>query len=155
MKIKKLAIFCLSTLLFNTSVTAEDNFTAGIGLGSLYGGIGINLGLQSSTDFKYISAGCVSFSSLYGETCGFGIGYMTTALFDYQSNKHASNFYVGIVGTKRAHYYEKALYGVGLGYSYFFSGIDKSGANIGFSLTGAKVNDDLELGSMLQLGYQF
>ena len=151
----KLAIFCLSTLLFNTSVSAENDFTAGIGIGSLYGGVGLNVGLQSTTDFKYVSAGCVSYSSMNGETCGFGIGYMTTGLFDYQSKKHASNFYIGIVGTERGYYEDKALYGAGLGYSYFFNGIDKSGANIGFTLIGAKANGDLEIGGMLQLGYQF
>jgi len=155
LKIYKLGLICLSTLLFNTSVKAENDFTAGIGVGNLYGGIGINIGLQSSTDLKYVAVGCVSYSSKNGETCGLGIGYMTTSFFDDQAKKHAANFYVGIVGTERDYYEDKALYGAGLGYSYFFSGIDKSGFNIGFTLTGAKVDDGMDIGSLFQLGYQF
>jgi hypothetical protein len=155
LKINKLAIFCLSILFFNTSVLAENNFTAGIGMGSLYAGIGLNFGIQSSTDFKYISSGCVSYSSMNGSTCGFGLGYMTTELVDYQSNKHAANFYIGMVGSERDNFDDKALYGAGIGYSYFFSGINKSGGNIGFTVVSAKKSDGLEIGGMLQIGYQF
>ena len=155
MKTNKLVIFSLSILLFNASALAENKFTAGIGLGSLYAGIGLNVGIQSSTDFKYISSGCVSYSSMNGSTCGFGLGYMTTELFDYQSNKHAANFYIGMVGSERDNFDDKALYGAGIGYSYFFSGINKSGGNIGFTVVGAKKSDGLEIGGMLQIGYQF
>ena len=155
MNINKLGIFFLSTLLFSAPVFAEGKFTAGVGLGSLYGGIGVNVGLQSDTDFKYISGGCVSYSSRYSETCGFGLGYMTTDLFESRSKHHAANFYIGIVGTERTYKKDKGLYGAGLGYSYFFSGIDRSGGNIGFTVLGAELNGDLDLGAMLQLGYQF
>lgn len=150
----KLAVLCISTLFLNASVLAENNFTAGIGLGSLYGGLGINVGLHSETDFKYVSAGCVSVSSS-GESCGFGIGYMTTSLINSDSKKHATNFYAGIVGTQRDYYEDKALYGIGLGYSFFFRGIDKSGGNVGFTILGAEKNDELEMGAMVQFGYQF
>ena len=69
-KITKLLLLPLT--LISSQTLANDNFTFGIGAGSLYSGVGANIGFQSKTDFKYISAGCVSYSSLYGETCGFG-----------------------------------------------------------------------------------
>lgn len=159
MKINRPTVFCLTTLFLTTSVSAKDAFTVGLGTGSLYAGLGFNVGLQSNTDFKYLSAGCTSYSTYTGKTCGFGIGYMTTELLKSQSKHHAANFYVGIIGTERNYarrYFEdKAIYGAGLGYSYFFSGIDKSGGNIGFTLLGGKRHDDLSLGGMFQLGYQF
>ena len=51
-------------LVISSSTLANDNFTFGIGAGSLYSGLGVNAGIQSKTDLKYISVGCVSYSSI-------------------------------------------------------------------------------------------
>jgi hypothetical protein len=85
------------TLIVSTQSLANDTFTFGLGAGSLYSGVGLNAGIQSKTDLKYISAGCVSYSSLYGETCGVGAGWIKTDIFDFQTPKHGASLYVGIV----------------------------------------------------------
>ena len=41
-------------LVISSSTLANDNFTFGIGAGSLYSGLGVNAGIQSKTDLKYI-----------------------------------------------------------------------------------------------------
>ncbi|WP_159818778.1 hypothetical protein [Colwellia sp. 20A7] len=143
------------TLVISSQTFANDSFTFGLGAGTLYSGLGINVGMQSKTDLKYISAGCVSYSSIYGETCGVGAGWITTDIFDFQTSKHGASFYVGIVGRKYANFDHKAIYGAGLGYHYFFRGLGNSGANIGFTITAGNGRDDIAMGGMLQLGYQF
>jgi hypothetical protein len=143
------------TLVISSQSFANERFTFGLGAGTLYSGLGINVGMQSKTDLKYISAGCVSYSSIYGETCGVGAGWITTDLFDFQNSKHGASFYAGIVGRKYDNFDHKAIYGAGLGYHYFFRGLGNSGANIGFTVTAGNGRDDIAMGSMLQLGYQF
>ncbi len=51
-------------------------------MGAIYSGLGANVSLLSKTDMKYISAGCVGYSSRYGSTCGFGAGWIVTLLTD-------------------------------------------------------------------------
>jgi len=126
-----------------------------MGAGSLYSGIGVNAGIQSYTDLKYISAGCVSYSSIYGETCGVGAGWVKTDIFDFQTPKHGASLYIGIVGSEYDNLSHEAIYGVGLGYHYFFKGVGQSGANLGFTITAGNENDGIAMGSMFQVGYQF
>ncbi|ALO35052.1 hypothetical protein CMT41_10245 [Colwellia sp. MT41] len=71
------------TLVVSSPTFASDDFTFGIGLGSLYSGIGVNTGMQSNVDLKYISAGCVSYSS-QGSTCAMGIGWVKTDIFGFK-----------------------------------------------------------------------
>lgn len=142
-------------LVISSSTLANDNFTFGIGAGSLYSGLGVNAGIQSKTDLKYISVGCVSYSSIYGETCGVGIGWVKTDVFDFQTPKHGASLYVGIVGDEYDNFDRKAIYGAGLGYHYFFNGINNSGVNLGFTILAGNENDGIGMGGMFQLGYQF
>lgn len=143
------------TLVVSSQTLANDNFTFGIGAGSLYSGVGVNIGFQSKTDLKYISAGCVSYSSLYGETCGVGAGWVKTDVFDFQTPKHGISLYVGIVGDEYDDFDRKAVYGAGLGYHYFFNGINNSGVNLGFTIVAGNENDEFVTGGMFQVGYQF
>lgn len=143
------------TLVVSSQTLANDNLTFGIGAGSLYSGVGANIGFQSKTDFKYISVGCVSYSSLYGETCGFGAGWVKTDIFDFQTPKHGLSLYVGVVGDEYDNFDYDAVYGVGLGYHYFFNGINNSGLNLGFTVTAGNENDSVAMGGMFQVGYQF
>lgn len=143
------------TLVVSSQTLANDNFTFGIGAGSLYSGFGVNIGFQSKTDLKYISAGCVSYSSLYGETCGVGAGWVKTDVFDFQTPKHGISLYVGIVGDEYDDFDRKAVYGAGLGYHYFFNGINNSGVNLGFTIVAGNENDEFVTGGMFQVGYQF
>jgi len=143
------------TIALSSQAIANNTFTFGLGAGSLYSGIGVNIGVQSKTEFKYISAGCVSYSSIYGETCGVGAGWIKTDIFDFQTPKHGASLYIGIVGSEYDNFDRDAIYGVGLGYHYFFKGIDQSGVNLGFTIVAGNENDDIGMGGMLQIGYQF
>jgi len=143
------------TLALSSQAIANNTFTFGLGAGSLYSGVGVNIGVQSKTEFKYISAGCVSYSSIYGETCGVGAGWIKTDIFDFQTPKHGASLYIGIVGSEYDNFDRDAIYGVGLGYHYFFKGIDQSGVNLGFTIVAGNENDDIGMGGMLQIGYQF
>ena len=134
---------------------ANDIFTFGLGVGNLYSGIGVNVGVQSEIDLKYISAGCVSYSSIYRETCGVGAGWVKTDIFDFQTPKHGASLYIGIVGSEYDNFDHDAIYGAGLGYHYFLNGIGKSGFNLGFTVTAGSENDGIGMGGMFQVGYQF
>ena len=143
------------TLAVSSQTLANDNFTFGIGAGSLYSGVGVNIGFQSKTDFKYVSAGCVSYSSLSGETCGVGAGWVKTDIFDFQTPKHGLSLYVGVVGDEYDNFDRKAVYGAGLGYHYFFNGINNAGVNLGFTIVAGNEKNGTGVGGMFQVGYQF
>ena len=155
MKIITKSLLLPLTLALSSQAIANNTFTFGLGAGSLYSGVGVNVGVQSKTEFKYISAGCVSYSSIYGETCGVGAGWIKTDIFDFQTPKHGASLYIGIVGSEYDNFDRDAIYGVGLGYHYFFKGIDQSGVNLGFTIVAGNEYDDIGMGGMLQIGYQF
>lgn len=141
-------------LALSPQTLADNNYTVGLGVGTIYGGLGMNAGVQSDVDIKYISAGIMQLDS-DNTTYGFGLGWITTDLFDFQSKNHGINLYLGAIGTENASDDYAPIYGGGLGYSYFFSGIDQSGFNIGFTLLAGKANDGSETGAFFQAGYQF
>lgn len=143
------------TLVISLQTFANDTFTFGLGAGTLHSGLGVNAGIQSKTDLQYISAGCVSYSSMYGETCGVGAGWVKTDIFDFQTSKHGVSVYIGIVGSEYIDFDHEAVYGAGLGYHYFFRGLGYSGANLGFTATGGNEHDGIGFGCMFQFGYQF
>jgi hypothetical protein len=145
-----------TSFLFSAhNLKAEDSFSIGVGMGTLYSGLGTNLSLISENDMKYISAGCLSYGSTSGSTCGAGIGLIKTDLFEANTNKHGVGFYLGAVGTESNYADRDAIYGAGVGYHYFFNGIDQSGANIGLSLVYGVGDDENTSGIMVELGYQF
>jgi hypothetical protein len=147
--------FLLSLMLVTSSQTlANDDFTFGIGAGSLYSGIGVNAAIQSKVDLKYISAGCVSYSP-QGAVCGMGIGWIKTDIFDFQTPNHGASVYIGVIGSERDYDGSQPIYGAGAGYHYFFNGIGNSGVNLGFTLVSGNGDYDRLTGAMLQLGYQF
>ncbi|MCL1078852.1 hypothetical protein D5R81_03800 [Parashewanella spongiae] len=148
-------IILISALLFASTSSANDKVSFGAGLGSLYAGIGINITKQSNTEMKHLSVGCVSYSNVYGETCGVGVGWIKSDIFESQTVNHGLGLYVGIVGTKTNYGDRKALYGAGIGYHYFFNGIGESGTNLGVTITGGDGQDGIESGALLQIGYQF
>ena len=150
-------IFAVTSLFLTLpfQVIAEEKVTLGLGLGSLYSGLGGNIGLKSKTDFKYLSAGCISYSSLNGSVCGAGAGWVKSDLFTENNTNHGIGVYLGVVGTKNENFDEKPIYGVGLGYHYFFSGMENSGFNVGATVVAGKENSGIDAGGMLQIGYQF
>ena len=77
---RKLIQACLMTcgLLAPLELLAGEKFSFGAGLGSLYSGLGVNLGMRSGHDFKYVSIGCVGYSDRSGKVCGAGAGWVKT-----------------------------------------------------------------------------
>lgn len=162
----KISRLLLITLLFSGSVLAsesEKSTSFGLGLGAIYSGIGGNFAFVSDTDMKYVSLGCTSYSSNGGSSCGAGLGWIKTDLFSADSNKHGLGFYIGKVDEDRKasvvngrlKFDDQAVYGLGLSYTYFASGINASGFNIGISLHKTNSDYDSGLGAFWQVGYQF
>lgn len=155
MKIIKPIACLLFPLAFSANSSAE-NFSFGVGVGSLYSGLGVNVATRSDTDLKYLSAGCVSYSDRDGATCGVGAGWIKTDLFNSQSTKHGLGAYLGVVGRERVAFNkDEALYGAGLGYHYFFNGIAKPGTNLGVTFVAGDAESGFDSSLMVQLGYQF
>lgn len=151
---------------FAQTTPADDQdiasqISVGVGLGTMYSGLGANVAWTSPTDLKYVSAGCTA-----QKECGLGIGWIKTDLFDSASNKHGMGIYLSKVDEEwqwdvrnvdgRMVYdgEEKDVYGLGLSYTYFMNGINKSGTTAGVSFHATNSDyDDKEI--WLQLGYQF
>jgi hypothetical protein len=161
----------LILMAVSTVATADDQdnrFSAGIGIGSAFSGLGANAAYISATDMTYLSAGCVSYSSANGSTCGFGAGWIKTDLFDINSDKHGFGLYTSIVdteysysfttdndGTIRAFEQRSDIYGVGLSYTYFSNGISRPGFHYGISVHGTNAAFKNKVGGFFQIGYQF
>jgi hypothetical protein len=163
--LKKLVLILSLVSLFTLAEEnkSEEQYSIGLGIGSAYTGLGANFSFISKTDMKYISAGCVEYSSVYGSTCGFGAGWIVTDLFDLGSNKHGFGVYASLVGNEQYgvpegngySFHDNNYYGVGVSYTYFLNGIDKPGFNFGASFHATNAKDAGKLGSFLQVGYQF
>lgn len=133
----------------------------------MYSGIGTNFAFVSEHDLKYISAGCIEYSSDSISACGFGAGWINTDLFDIDSNKHGFGIYATIVGEEHytsyttsdegvTHYeHVNNVYGLGVSYTYFINGINRSGATIGLGIHATNADIDGKVGGILQVGYQF
>jgi hypothetical protein len=142
----------MCALLISLNISAKEKLSLGLGLGASYSGVGLNLSQLSDTEMKYVSTGCVSYSSYSGSACGLGVGWIKTDLFNTDSNKHGFGAYIGVVGkdSNQSSFSRKnsAKYGIGLGYHYFLNGISESGSNFGITL----VSDSA---LFFQWGYQF
>jgi hypothetical protein len=88
-----------------------------------------------------MSAGCVSYSSPFGKTCGLGASWVKTGVFDFQTPKYGISLYVGVVGSEYDYFDRKAFYDVELGYHYFFNGINNLGLNLGYTIVAGNEND--------------
>jgi hypothetical protein len=157
-------------LCCSASVLADDNkqqFSFGLGIGAMYTGLGVNAAMVSPTELKYLSLGCIEYSSTYGTACGAGLGWIKTDLFDIQNNKHGLGLYVTSLGEETTNSYttsdqgttvywhRSAVYGLGVSYSYFSNGIDKPGFTYGVSVHGSNAEFENKLGGFFQIGYQF
>jgi len=141
----------------------NKTYSIGLGLGAMYSGVGANFSFVSQNDLKYISAGCTAYGSINGAECGFGVGWVKTDLFDFDNYNHGFGIYAGILGqenyatfdSNQYSYHEDNIYGVGVSYTYFMNGIDKSGVNFGISIHGTNAEYDDNYGGFFQVGYQF
>jgi len=153
----------LVIIVNNQNLKAENKFTYGIGLGvASYGGLGVNVGVVSPNDVKYLSFGAVSYGSLQGFNYILGLGWSRTDIIKTASNKHGLGIFAGIVDQeldvdKYSNIHgEQNVYGGGLTYNYYFNGIQNSGAKIGIAILYGYYEDDKEsiIGS-IEVGYQF
>lgn len=160
----------LSALILAASVssTAIADTTFGVGLGSLYNGLGLNVGLSSDTGLVFGSLGCMgAFSSRSSHTngesvtrdkkfesnCGIGLGYLDVSLLP--GNQHG-------LGLSLGYTYDTddtaggSEYHLMPGYHYFFNGIGQRGLTLGI---GARVTrseaDSADTGFAFNFGYQF
>ena len=166
---KKLALLLplISLNCFAQENNSDKQYSIGLGVGAMYSGIGTNLSFVTEHDLKYISVGCVEYSSINGATCGAGAGWIKTNLFGSHSNKHGFGVYVSIVGnesytsytttTEGVEYYdhESDIYGAGVSYNYFMNGINKSGTTFGVSIHATNADFKDSYGGFFQIGYQF
>jgi hypothetical protein len=157
MDIKKVVTFAIFSIVFHSNVAlSADNKTFGLGIGSLYNGIGMSYGYQSQNSYKYVSLGCLSvaYSSDYGSelNCGIGAGFIMTGLFKLDNNKHGFGAHFG--ATYNEHYSE-IEYFIAPQYVYFFNGINKSGWNLGGSVRVGKYDGESDAIPSFQVGYQF
>jgi hypothetical protein len=153
----------LSFSCFAEENSQTNNYSLGLGMGAMYSGLGANIALVSKNDFKYISAGCTAYGSTSGAECGFGVGWVTADLFDFEKNNHGFGIYAGMMGKesyttfKNNQYssHENNYYGVGISYTYFVNGINKSGVTFGISLHATNADYEGKGGGLFQVGYQF
>tara|TARA_R110001592_G_scaffold3562_1_gene20517 strand:+ start:77 stop:541 length:465 start_codon:yes stop_codon:yes gene_type:complete len=153
----------LSLSCFAEETSQTKNYSVGLGMGAMYSGIGANIALVSKNDFKYISAGCTRYDSTNGAECGFGVGWVTADLFDFETNNHGFGIYATMLGKERFatfenhqySFYENNYYGAGVSYTYFVNGIDQSGVTFGISIHATNAENDGRFGSFFQIGYQF
>ena len=165
MKHSLIATIIITPTLFSNAIA--DN-TFGIGIGTLYNGLGINLGKTTSSSLMYGSLGCMGGSSSRGTTtngdvttqerssstnCGFGLGYISTSIFS--GNKHGLGLNLGYT-YNTAELVKGSEYHLMPSYHYFFNGIDQRGVNLGFGAQ-ATLNDDesTATGLTINIGFQF
>ena len=154
-------IYCVIILfLVSTETYASDkNLSFGMGAGALYSGIGLNVGVRSEKDFRFIAAGCVelSYTSVSGwqAACGVGAGWIWTNILSRTSNKHGMGIYLGSIASDGKSLDPKTIYGAGISYNYFLKGIDKSGWNLGVTPAIGRYRGDNRGYLLLQAGYQF
>lgn len=155
--------YCIAImmLLAASLAQASEEGSFGIGSGALYSGIGMNVALRSETDLRYLSAGCVAlgYSDAEGRitACGVGAGWMWADILTEANNNHGVGIYLGPVGWRGRTYVGNkgdTIYGVGISYAYFFSGISRDGWNLGGMLAVGH-DDDANGHLLLQAGYQF
>lgn len=168
---KKVMLGIMAMLLLMQQVQAEEKFSFGAGIGAMYSGLGVKLGLKTDRQLKYLSLGCLGYkhnSENRDSACGAGVGIIRTDLFAADNDKHGLGLYVGTVGSANESdpkviyglgsmtvvYEIKPVYGIGISYVYFWDGILDKGLNLG--ITPAIGFDNGAKGSvLLQVGYQF
>lgn len=168
----------LALLLTGTShvATAEPGeISFGLGMGSLYNGLGINIGYRQPDTFSYLALGCIGLShstssnsassisddsgqsstseeeSQWNGNCGLNVGFLKSGLIGL-SSKHAFGFALGATYDDEINRHEQYL---GLSYHYFFSDNNMQGWNIGMTPVLRFVDSGTLEHLMLNLGYQF
>lgn len=160
-----IAVSLLSTVILSN--TAQADYTFGLGVGSLYNGIGINFGISAPTSLTFGSLGCLSLS--YGTTgdgeggrgsdefdskCGIGLGYVSNTLLP--GHRNALGLSLGLNNNSIEKRSTTVEYIAIPSYNFFFNGLNNRGFNLG---AGPKFtfreNASMHTGFVLNLGFQF
>jgi hypothetical protein len=161
MKRTSVILLAILGLFTQKAYCADREVSLGVGVGALYSGVGVNVGLRGSNDFAYLALGCIglgySDNSGWLLPCGIGAGWIWTGLFSKTDNHHGLGIYAGPVGVDGGDNGDDdtAIYGLGITYVYFLRGIDSTGWSFGITPTIGKDDGDTKGGLLLNAGYQF
>ena len=160
---KKVPVLLLCVPLTFGPVVIADDRTIGIGLGPLYGGFGMNLGLVNEERLRYLALGCVSASYSSGTddseldtNCGVAAGIVSSDPLPGQ--RHALGLSLGVTyqTDEDSGFGGGAELHVSPNYYFFFNGLGKSGFNLGIGpgldlYEGGETEGDLRFNA----GFQF
>lgn len=161
---KKIIMIAIACLLSITTAHARAEASFGIGMGSLFGGLGVNLAGKTEHNIFYGAVGCyaIIFSEHkdQSDTCGPSVGWLTEA---WWNNKVMLGIYGGNVGVYNDKYRKnfttedryRTDYGVGLSLQYFRSGHTERSVVFGSSLGAGFSDDKNHLHLSFTVGYQF
>lgn len=168
--IKTLLSTVLIVPMLVSTASADTGF--GIGFGSLYNGLGLNLSKSNGTSLSFAALGCVGWSTSSGTSqgsdgsinqssssdsiCGIGFGYVSTTVFP--GHRQGLSLSLGLnydTGTN-VDGEEGTEWSLTPSYHIFLNGIGQRGLNLGFGprLT-FRDGDSMDPSLMLNLGYQF
>ena len=151
-----LAVFVLVQAVAVSASLGAERTSFGLGLGSVYNGLGVNVAFISSEDLKFVAAGCSewSHSSRFGTdvTCGVGVGWIMSDILTKKNNKHGIGLHLGLNYDSKDNDFEPVL---SIPYVFFFKGIDSRGLNIGAAPAVRWESGGAEFGLYIQIGYQF
>jgi hypothetical protein len=159
--LKYFGTLLISLLLwFSSPLQADGPLSIGVGTGSLYSGLGINLAWRDNHSLRYVAAGCVALhyfsGSGWSDACGIGVGWIDTRILPQDGTKHGVGLYFGPVSYLGEHYaMNGTLYGTGLSYQYFYQGISATGWNLGAAIAAGRDERNYKSVLFIQAGYQF
>lgn len=153
-------LLILSAIIISNSAQASPSL--GLGLGAAYNGFGVNLSFPvSAQSLWYSSLGCIGFSSDgddWQDNCGVGFGAVSTKWISPISGKHGLGIAVGITKNNLDYDHEpdnRTEYYIGASYTWYASGINHNGLNLGLSSLFADTVTGRESIILINIGYQF
>ena len=151
-----LAVFILVQVVAVSASLAADRTSFGLGGGSLYNGLGVNVAFVSPENLKFVALGCSEWRNSSSDgtdvTCGVGVGWIKSDILTKKNDKHGIGLHLGLNYDTRESDFEPML---SIPYVFFFKGIDSKGLNIGAAPLVAWESGGAEFGFFLQIGYQF
>jgi hypothetical protein len=145
--------------LFVADTSADERYSFGLGIGTMYAGLGANVAWLSDNNFSYLTVGCIGVvhdrDGPDDGACGAGIGWLRKNVFSSLSEKHGFGFHLGPVSTALGGTKVDAIYGVGATYAYFSNGVGQRGFVLGATPSLGRKHGDMKAYFSLNLGYQF
>lgn len=150
----------VSGIALLSSAAQASDFDFGVGVGPQYSGVGVSSKyFPSKSSALGLSAGCISFSSTFGHTCGAGLSYERTDLFSASSDQHSFGLYLGLSGSEFRlsgnRYDDEAVYGGALFYTFYFEELSQPGLHIGAHISTENRSHSTEVDFGINLGYRF